>query len=1093
MPARESITLLHISDMQFGRNHRFGNLGLPEPDAPFDTLLQRVSDDLAVLEKEGVRPEILIVSGDLAEWGKKSEFEDALAFLRGVSERLAISRRNVVIVPGNHDLNRKLCEAYFAEREGNDEKPLPPYWPKWKHYHWMFQEFYGEEKGIGFTIEEPWSFWELDEFNLVVAGLNSTMVESHKDGTHYGWVGEKQLRRFAERLGPFQERGWLRLGVVHHNVQRGAVEDDENLRDADDLQRILAPSLNLLLHGHTHNGQVGWLGPTLPVLSTGSAALKADVRPAEVPNQYQAIRIWPDRIERWTRRYDPEQKRWIGDTRCSDSGADWHIEHRVQFDSVHGTFDLASPTAPPATARAERREEEERRTRDDFLARVAEVCRLRHRGSEVQPVREQEPRVEYLRVRSPEGPIARVFPVGVCEHGISDEQLEALRSNVFARYRALDPYLPCDVVYGGERASDELIAKASADGIRLLSFVEFQGIIDFRGYVERQTRKLEGDLVYPPLLYVPQHLQYEVGRDRHSTRDALREVLEWLGEPLGRFVLVLGDFGTGKTFLLHELARRIPDELPHLVPVLVELRSLEKASTLHQLIAQHLAAAGEKYIDLAGFPYILREGRIALLFDGFDELAQRVTYQRATEHFETLLQATGGRAKVVVTSRTQHFESDQQVKTALYERTENLPGLRLGRLQQFDEKQILWFLQNLLDDRDAAERRFRLIHDIRDLLGLSHNPRMLSFIANLPEEQLCEAEARTGKITSAELYRLLIERWLTYEYERFQPRGAAPTLTVEERWNAVTAVALYLWPKLERTIHLSELTEEIAGAVDKLTERHLDTQTATHLIGSGTLLVRDEAGVFAFVHQSVMEWLVANRAAEQIRLGVEPDVLSHREMSALMADFFCDLAGREQARAWAVSAVRAAQSEISRAKPNALLVLRRLGHESGEAVDLAGQNLAGQDLRGRDFSRQNLSGANLSGADLTEARLQETNLEGAILTGAILERANLTRANLSSSRLDGARAIGARFLGADLRNANLARADLRCAKLVGAQVFPSTLTGCDLFGAALPDGLRPEMMVSTASSCTSVAFAPTHESAAFANMGEIVVSGHDNG
>ena len=37
-------------------------------------------------------------------------------------------------------------------------------------------------------------------------------------------------------------------------------------------------------------------------------------------------------------------------------------------------------------------------------------------------------------------------------------------------------------------------------GVRLFSFVEFQGIIDFRGYVDRQTRKLEADIIYPSAL-----------------------------------------------------------------------------------------------------------------------------------------------------------------------------------------------------------------------------------------------------------------------------------------------------------------------------------------------------------------------------------------------------------------------------------------------------------------------------------------------------------------------------------------------------------------------------------------------------------------
>ncbi|MCP5112606.1 MAG: hypothetical protein GY953_17400, partial [bacterium] len=142
MPARDPITLLHLSDTQFGRNHRFGNLGLPEPDAQFDTLFQRLSDDLAVLEAEDVHPQVLIVSGDLAEWGKKAEFDDVLEFLIQLSERLKIARSHIVIVPGNHDINRKRCEAYFSECEADDAEPRPPYSPKWKDFIRLFDEFY---------------------------------------------------------------------------------------------------------------------------------------------------------------------------------------------------------------------------------------------------------------------------------------------------------------------------------------------------------------------------------------------------------------------------------------------------------------------------------------------------------------------------------------------------------------------------------------------------------------------------------------------------------------------------------------------------------------------------------------------------------------------------------------------------------------------------------------------------------------------------------------------------------------------------------------------------------------------------------------
>jgi 3',5'-cyclic AMP phosphodiesterase CpdA len=106
-----------------------------------------------------------------------------------------------------------------------------------------------------FTQEEPWTLFEIPNLKIVIAGLNSTIAESHRDGTHYGYAGEAQLRWFAERLKPFKEKGWLRIGAVHHNYQRGYTDDDENLKDADDLAQLLGSSLNILLHGHTHGGQ----------------------------------------------------------------------------------------------------------------------------------------------------------------------------------------------------------------------------------------------------------------------------------------------------------------------------------------------------------------------------------------------------------------------------------------------------------------------------------------------------------------------------------------------------------------------------------------------------------------------------------------------------------------------------------------------------------------------------------------------------------------------------------------------------------------------------------------------------------------------
>ena len=143
---------------------------------------------------------------------------------------LGLARERAVIVPGNHDINRVSCQAYFLDCASNEETPVAPYWRKWEHFHRMFRAFYGDSASIQFTPDEPWTWYEYKDLVLVVAGLNSTIAESHRDEDHHGYVGEKQLRWFADRLRAYEGMGWFRLGVMHHNYQRGVPSDDESLR-----------------------------------------------------------------------------------------------------------------------------------------------------------------------------------------------------------------------------------------------------------------------------------------------------------------------------------------------------------------------------------------------------------------------------------------------------------------------------------------------------------------------------------------------------------------------------------------------------------------------------------------------------------------------------------------------------------------------------------------------------------------------------------------------------------------------------------------------------------------------------------------------
>lgn len=348
MDSSPTFTILHVSDVQFGRNHRFGRLAQNEVLATtFDTLFHRLRADIDLLAAQEIKPQLMVVSGDLAEWGLKSEFEDSLKFLQELCAHTQIPRTNVILVPGNHDVNRALCEGYFKTCEGEGEKPIAPYWPKWKHYHSLFSRFYEGIPEISFSEEEPWTLYEIPELRIAIAATNSTIFESHLEPDHYGWLGDPQLEWFQKRLREYEDRRWFRIAVVHHNVDRGAVNDEENLRDADDFKRVLAPYVNLVLHGHTHKSGLGWINPNIPILSTGSAALTPSALPPETGNQYQIVRVSNEGFDRWTRCYNPP--RWIGDTSSSPDGSSWHTKQPVTFQLAEAAFTLQSEDSADAT------------------------------------------------------------------------------------------------------------------------------------------------------------------------------------------------------------------------------------------------------------------------------------------------------------------------------------------------------------------------------------------------------------------------------------------------------------------------------------------------------------------------------------------------------------------------------------------------------------------------------------------------------------------------------------------------------------------------------------------------------------------------
>ncbi|MCP4350743.1 MAG: metallophosphoesterase [Desulfobacterales bacterium] len=175
------LTILHLSDIQYGRHHvdKDGYRMPLYPDGSYTPQLEKMKADLDILKKEDIKPNFIAVTGDIAEWSLRNEYALAGKFIGGIADYLGMDRRFAVMVPGNHDISRKMCQSARLAAEAEDEPFLPPYFLKFKFYAEFFHGFY--ENATFPANVEPYQFTEDNLFvnfffpdqGVVFAGLNS--------------------------------------------------------------------------------------------------------------------------------------------------------------------------------------------------------------------------------------------------------------------------------------------------------------------------------------------------------------------------------------------------------------------------------------------------------------------------------------------------------------------------------------------------------------------------------------------------------------------------------------------------------------------------------------------------------------------------------------------------------------------------------------------------------------------------------------------------------------------------------------------------------------------------------------------------------
>lgn len=249
----KSNSILLISDIHFSDNpHKFNFSDFQPINSPGSgvKLSKAILDSIKTTNIGAV-----ICAGDITQTSQESEFDKAKVFFQELSRDYEIETKDMIIVPGNHDIG--LCRHDSATKTkityfGDDTS---------KNYNAFHEQIYGKKGNQFFAVGKK--FLLKNHLPIEVLGLNSNCLQQVKDSfMGMGFVGEKQLRDVAEAMGweNNQSDYAYRILVLHHHLfQVEYIEVPEDGRqyslclDAGQIYQFIDHfHINLVIHGHKH-------------------------------------------------------------------------------------------------------------------------------------------------------------------------------------------------------------------------------------------------------------------------------------------------------------------------------------------------------------------------------------------------------------------------------------------------------------------------------------------------------------------------------------------------------------------------------------------------------------------------------------------------------------------------------------------------------------------------------------------------------------------------------------------------------------------------------------------------------------------------
>jgi hypothetical protein len=297
--------ILHLSDLHFSGDKE------SDPVANAKNWYGQLVDDLCN-ELGCKRLHAVIISGDIGNFSESEEYQAAEVFLKKLCRKFSLDSSQLVIVPGNHDLNWKISKkGYLLLDKDDHDGPLKDgyfikvsddvirlrddnaYPKRFQHFSQFHETI--TDKPFNLDPNKQATIHHLPELNLLIVGFNSCWDADHHFKNRISINPNAVGFALSQIRDQEAYKNCLKLAVWHHPL---VSQGDDRIRDHAFMQRLAQAEFRICLHGHIHKSDAGLFrydmapdGRKMDVIGAGTFGAPVKEWVPGYPLQYNLFRL----------------------------------------------------------------------------------------------------------------------------------------------------------------------------------------------------------------------------------------------------------------------------------------------------------------------------------------------------------------------------------------------------------------------------------------------------------------------------------------------------------------------------------------------------------------------------------------------------------------------------------------------------------------------------------------------------------------------------------------------------------------------------------------------------------------------------------